>query len=63
MLLGMKLDVKYSFESHISGICKKTSRQIKAQARIAPHMSLNKNHISMNAFFTPQFNYCPVIWA
>ena len=61
-LLGVCFDSELKFDYHISEICKKASRKINALARIAPFMSINKRRTLMNAFFTSQFNYCPLIW-
>ena len=61
-LLGMKIDVNLSFNDHISDLCKKACRKISALARVAPFMSFGKTKLLMNAFFTSQFSYCPLIW-
>ena len=61
-LLGVKIDANLSFDIHISDLCKKASRKISALARVAPFMSLGKRKLLMNAFFTSQFSYCPLIW-
>ena len=41
---------------------KKASRKISALTRIAPFMSIEKRKVVMNAFFTTQFSYCPLVW-
>ena len=51
----VKIDVNLNFYDHISDLCKKASRKISALARV-------KRKLLMNAFFTSQFNYCPLIW-
>ena len=61
-LLGVKLDVNLNFNDHISDLCKKASRKISALARVTPFMGLSKRKLLMNAFFTLQFSYCPLIW-
>ena len=53
-LLGVKIDVNLNFNEH--------SRKISALARIAPFMSIGKRKVVMNAFFTTQFSYCPLVW-
>ena len=35
---------------------------ISALARATPFMGLSKRKLLMNAFFTSQFSYCPLIW-
>jgi len=61
-LLGVKFDRNLNFDSHISDICKKASNKISALARVTPFMSIDKKKLLMNAFFTSQFNYCPLVW-
>ena len=61
-LLGVKIDVNLNFNNHISDLCKKAGRKISALARVEPFMSFNKRKLLMNAFFTSQFSYCPLIW-
>ena len=46
----------------INDLCKKASRKISALARITPFMSIEKRKVVMNAFFTTQFSYCPLVW-
>ena len=61
-LLGVKFDHKRSFDDHISELCKKASRKIHALSRVASYMNISKKRILMNAFFKPQFSYCPLVW-
>ena len=61
-ILGVKIDVNLNFNEHISDLRKKASRKISALARVAHFMSVEKRKLVMNAFFTSQFNYCPLVW-
>ena len=61
-LLGVKIDVNLNFNEHICDLCKKASRKISALARVAPFMRIEKRKVVMNAFFTSQFSYCPLVW-
>ena len=61
-LLGVKIDVNLNFIDHISDLCKKASRKISTLARVTPFMGLSKRKLLINAFFTTQFSYCPLIW-
>ena len=61
-LLEVKIDVDLNFSDHISDLCKKASRKISALARVTPFKVLEKRKLIMNAFFTSQFSYCPLIW-
>ena len=61
-LLGVKIDNKLNFESHLNNLCKKASSKIHALARISPYLTENKRKILMGSFFTAQFGYCPLVW-
>ena len=61
-LLGVKIDPNLNFNDQISDLCKKARRKISALTRVTPFMGLRKIKSLMNAFFTSQFNYCPLIW-
>ena len=61
-LLGVKTDVNLNCNDHISDLCKKVSRKISALARVTPFMGLSKRKLLVNACFTSQFSYCPLIW-
>ena len=61
-LLGVKFDRNLNFDNLISDIFKKASKKISALARVTPFMSIDKKRLLMNAFFTSQFNYCPLVW-
>ena len=60
-LLGVFLDSKLTFQSHIDNICEKASQKLNAICRITPYMDFNKKSLSVNAFFMVKFNYCPLI--
>ena len=61
-LLGVKFDSNFSFENHVTSLCKKTSQKLHAFVRISHYMDLNKRRNLMKAFITSQFSYCPLIW-
>ena len=61
-LLGVKIDNKLNFDTHVKGLCKKANNILRVLARAPPHMSLEKKKLVMNSFFNAQFNYCPLIW-
>ena len=53
---------KLTFEDHINCICEKTSVKLNALSIISHYMDSLKWWLLMNAFFTSQFNYCPLTW-
>ena len=56
------IDSEFSFDQHVSSICRKASKKLHALGRIATFMSFNKRRTLMKAFIESQFNYCPLIW-
>ena len=61
-LLGINIDSKFMFEDHIDRICKKACVKLNALSRILYYMDPLKRRLLLNAFFTSQFNYCPLTW-
>ena len=61
-LLGIKLDSKLNFNSHIHDICQKAGQKLNAISRITPYMDFAKRRLQVNAFFYSQFNYCQLVW-
>ena len=48
--LGVKIDHKITFNSHISDLCKKASEKVHALARVTPYMNISKRRIIVNVF-------------
>ena len=61
-LLGVKIDNKLNFDTHVKGFCKNANNKLRALARATPYMSLEKKKLLMNSFISDQFNYCLLIW-
>ena len=61
-LLEIKIDNKLRLNSHLEGLCKKSSRKMHALARVTSYMAVSKRPILMNDFFRSQFNYYPLLW-
>lgn len=55
-LLGITIDSKHKFQSHINKLCKKTRQKSNTLARISNYMVFDRRKI-MKAFITPQFCY------
>ena len=45
-LLGIKIDNKLNFDTHVKGLCKKANNKLRALARATPYMSLEKRSFS-----------------
>ena len=56
-LLGVTTDTKLSFDSHITKICRKASRQLNALRRLSFHIPLDTSKILANSFIISNLNY------
>ena len=56
-LLGLTIDNKLNFGSHINNICKVASAKIKGLGRIRNRLNLSQAKILYNSFILSQFNY------
>ena len=61
-LLGITIDSKLTFKSHVNNVCKKASQKLNALVKVSSYMDTNKRKILMKSFITSQFGYCPLIW-
>ena len=61
-ILGVIIDIKLSFDSHINRICKKAGQKLSALSRISAFTDLNKRKILFQSMIKSQFSYCPLIW-
>ena len=61
-LLGILLDSKLNFDSHITSLCKKAGQIFSALSRINHYLTLNQKLLLSNSVVKSQFSYCPLIW-
>ena len=61
-LLDITMDIKLSFDSHITKICRKASGQLNALKRLGCYIPLDTRKILANSFIISNFNYCPLVW-
>lgn len=61
-LLGITFDNKLTFNHHIIELGNNASRKLHVLGRACRFMNLKKRRILMKIFFSPQFNYCPLVW-
>ena len=61
-LLGIKIDSKLKFETHIETVCKKASQKLNALSRLCSIIPFHKRKILMQAYFYSQFSYSPLVW-
>ena len=53
-LLGIFLDSKLNFESHIGSLCRKAGQK--------NYLTSDQRNLLLNSFIKSQFTYCPLIW-
>ena len=61
-LLGVTIDFKLNFNSHISNICKKASKQLNCLKRIGKYLTRLGKLTIHHSFILSNFNYCPLTW-
>ena len=62
-LLGVTIDVKLSFISHVNNICKKAAKNMNILKRLSYKVKSKQDRIAlMNAFVFSCFTYCPLLW-
>ena len=61
-LLGVMIDKKLTFETHINKLCKKAGNKLFALSRMSPYMNSNKLQFLMRAFVMSQFQYCQLAY-
>ena len=60
--LGVQIDEKLSWDSHIDMICKKASAGIGAMRRIKPFVPVNTLEKVYKSLVQPYFEYCSPLW-
>ena len=60
-LLGITIDSKLNFDSHISDLCNKASMQLNALNRLRKYIGEKQMEILLNSFIYSNFNYCPLV--
>ena len=62
-LLGITIDTKLSFDSHVNILCKKGSRNMNILKRLSNRVvSVNDRNALMKAFVFSTFTYFPLLW-
>ena len=60
-LLGITLDRKLSFKTHVQSFCKKASQKLHALSCISI-LELEQIKLMMEYFVMSHFSWCPLIW-
>jgi hypothetical protein len=61
-ILGLHLDKRLTFHSHISKICQKAGNQVHALCRLSNILSESNKLLVYSSFVECYFNYCCCIW-
>ena len=56
-LLGIFLESKLNFESHIGSLCRKTGQNINALAKLKNYLTSNQRNLLLNSVIKTQFTY------
>ena len=61
-LLGVTIDQKLNFDSHMKYFCKKANEKVRALRRIRTFINFKSAKLIYNAYILSAFSYCPLIW-
>lgn len=61
-LLGVTVDKNLSFDTHVSNICKKSTKHLRAISRVSKYLSEDCRQYLYNAFVLSNFHYCNIVW-
>ena len=59
--LGVTIDNKLTFKSHIMNLCKKASQKIGTLSRLSNHLNDSQKRLILNSIVKSQFSYCPLV--
>ena len=60
-IIGVIIDNKLNFKSHISELCKKASQKVAALSRLSSYLHNSEKKLIFNAIIKSQFSYCPLV--
>ena len=61
-LLGITIDAKLKFDTHVESLCVKANRSVSAFSRVASYLQQSQKRLLYNSFAMSNFKYCPLIW-
>ena len=61
-LLGVKIDKKLNFKSHVNSLCKKAGLNFHALACTSTYMEKLHLKWTIATFIMSHFSYCPLVW-
>ena len=60
--LGMDIDSKLKFDSHVKTMCVKANKKVSAFSRVANFITFEEAKLLYNSSIMSNFGYCPLIW-
>ena len=61
-LLGIEIDSKQNFDTHVHDSCQKAAKQINALKRLSKFLNLDSRMAIFRSFITSNFDYCSLFW-
>ena len=61
-LLGVTIDDKLRFKTHITDLCKMANTKLTALIRYSSYLNFEKRRTLMKSFIESQFAYSPLVW-
>ena len=62
VLLGVTIDWKLNFSSHVKLLCENANKKVGALMRLRNMLSLEQKLVLLNSYAMSQFNYCSNVW-
>ena len=56
------MESELTFNKHMDLVCKKASQKLNALSRMCVFIPFNKRKMLLNAFFSSQFSFSPLVW-
>ena len=61
-LLGITIDNKPCWDSHINNVCKTVSRRVFLLSKLRYIVDIDTRKLFFNAYIKPHIDYAPVVW-
>ena len=61
-LLGITIDDKLKFDSHIQELCRKSGGQLNSLFKFSKYFTPLSKKLAVTSFIFSNFNYCPLVW-
>ena len=61
-LLGINLNNRVGFDTHVANFCNRVSKKLHALARIGQYKNIHKRRMTMKGLIASEFGYCPLAW-